>query len=130
MTLDPKLPAGSNRILVVEDSYLIGMQLKHDLDSFGYEVIGPAPNVKNALKLLAENVIELAILDINLTNEDSFPVAQALNEHSIPFFFITGYDTTPFENGSFREHLLLRKPIMPDELLEALTNFIDSMDMG
>ncbi|MCH2137334.1 MAG: hypothetical protein MK101_12295, partial [Phycisphaerales bacterium] len=65
--------AGSQRILVVEDSYLIGMQLKKDLNTIGHEVIGPAPNVKKALKLISEHQICFAILDINLTNEDSYP---------------------------------------------------------
>ena len=72
---------GSNqRILVVEDSYLIGMQLKKDLNTLGHEVIGPAPNVKKALKLISEHEIGFAILDINLTNEDSYPIANALRE--------------------------------------------------
>ena len=119
--------AGSQRILVVEDSYLIGMQLKKDLNTIGHEVIGPAPNVKKALKLISEHQIGFAILDINLTNEDSYPVANALRDMKIPFFFITGYDSAPFEDGEYSNHMLLRKPILPDELTDALDDFIKSM---
>ena len=120
--------SGSNqRILVVEDSYLIGMQLKKDLNTLGHEVIGPAPNVKKALKLISEHEIGFAILDINLTNEDSYPIASALRDLNIPFFFITGYDSAPFEDGEYSNHLLLRKPILPDELNDALDDFIKSM---
>jgi len=114
----------SQRILVVEDSYLIGMQLKQDLNTFGHEVIGPAPNVKKALKLISEHEIGIAILDINLSNENSYPVASALEDLKIPFFFITGYDSAPFENGEYSDCLLLRKPILPDELMDALNDFL------
>lgn len=127
MTQQPGTTKKPCQILVVEDSYLIGMQLKKDLDSFGHQVIGPAPNVKKALKMIGEHEIGLAILDINLTNEDSYPIANALSERKIPFLFITGYDSTPFENGEYREHTLLRKPILPKDLQSALRPFIDDL---
>ena len=127
MTQSPDSPAKGQCILVVEDSYLIGMQLKKDLNCLGHDVIGPAPNVKKALKMLSENQISFAILDINLTNEESYPVAKILREQKIPFFFITGYDSAPFENGEYSNHMLLRKPILPDELTEALEDFIKTM---
>ncbi|MCH2149792.1 MAG: response regulator [Phycisphaerales bacterium] len=124
MSQNANTSSGSQRILVVEDSYLIGMQLKQDLNTFGHEVIGPAPNVKKALRLISEHEIGIAILDINLSNENSYPVASALADLKIPFFFITGYDSAPFEDGEYSDRLLLRKPILPDELMDALDDFL------
>lgn len=42
----------SPRILVVEDEFLIAMELDITLTSAGYQVLGPAPNVGAALGLL------------------------------------------------------------------------------
>ena len=33
---------GPRSILIVEDAFLVGMQLKEDLESLGYSVVGPA----------------------------------------------------------------------------------------
>jgi DNA-binding NarL/FixJ family response regulator len=53
-------------ILIVEDAYLVGLQLKADLESVGAEVVGPAPTVSKALELLERHSITCAILDVNL----------------------------------------------------------------
>jgi CheY-like chemotaxis protein len=86
------LMSSHHRILVVEDEYLIADDMRHELEKLGVLVIGPAPTVAMALRLLdAMPVLDGAILDINLRGEKSFLVADALRERSIPFVFTTGY---------------------------------------
>ncbi len=39
-------------ILAIEDAFLVGLQLKRDLEALGFEVVGPASTVAEAMELL------------------------------------------------------------------------------
>src|SRR5215471_8783716 len=80
------------RVLVVEDDYLVAMDIARALERAGAEVIGPAPAVEAALVALEQTVPDGAILDVNLGGEMAFPVADALMALGVPFVFATGYD--------------------------------------
>jgi CheY-like chemotaxis protein len=80
------------RVLVVEDEYLVALALADDLEAAGAIVVGPATTVAAALALVEEGAIEMAVLDIKLQEELSFPVADALAARSVPFIFTTGFD--------------------------------------
>jgi len=110
----------SNTILVVEDAFLVGLQLKDDLESIGYRVIGPASNVTKAINLINENAVRGAVLDVNLGHENSIPIANRLDEDDIPFIFITGYESVSADDTIFTNKKLLRKPILIDEVKIAL----------
>jgi CheY-like chemotaxis protein len=82
------------RILVVEDEYLIAMDLADRLADLGAEVIGPAGSVTEALAIVGAkgNRIDGAVLDVNLRNEHVYPVANALTARGVRFIFASGYD--------------------------------------
>jgi CheY-like chemotaxis protein len=82
------------RVLVVEDEYLIALDLASALLELGAEVIGPVPSVEQALSVIREHADELdaAVLDINLGSETAYPIAEVLREQRVPFVFATGYD--------------------------------------
>ncbi|MET3584372.1 DNA-binding response OmpR family regulator, partial [Pseudorhizobium tarimense] len=63
--------------------------------------------------------LDLAVLDINLGGERSFPVAEILRNRGVPFLFSTGYgkNGVPSElSGS----PVLSKPFLAKELEETL----------
>tara|TARA_X000001036_G_scaffold82132_1_gene73935 strand:- start:5318 stop:5689 length:372 start_codon:yes stop_codon:yes gene_type:complete len=107
-------------VLVVEDAFLVGIQLKEDIESLGYVVIGPANSVKKALMLLDEHPVDGAILDVNLGHEDSTPIAERLEDSNIPFLFITGYESVSEDKTIFAQKKLLRKPILLPDIEEGL----------
>jgi DNA-binding response OmpR family regulator len=81
------------RILVVEDDYMLAEDLRRDLEKQGAEVVGPVPTVADALKLLTgEDVLDGAILDVNLRGERVYPVVDVLRERGVPLVFTTGYE--------------------------------------
>lgn len=116
----------SNNILVVEDAFLVGVQLKEDIESLGYAVVGPANSVKKALALIEENSISAAILDVNLGHEDSTPIAEQLEAFSIPFLFITGYESVSEDKAVFAQKKLLRKPILLSDIVQAMAHLEQS----
>lgn len=113
------------KILVVEDEALIAMLIEDMLTELGYEVVGPAMRLQRALELAQAEHLDLAILDVNLANESSFPVAQQLARRGIPFIFATGYGSRGLE-GQYREAVLLKKPFEMHQLEEAVAGALSS----
>lgn len=80
-------------ILVVEDDYMVALNLATELQGAGVEVLGPVPDIQGALNLLdAGPAPDGAILDINLGGEMVYPLADILQDRAIPFVFATGYE--------------------------------------
>jgi CheY-like chemotaxis protein len=97
------------RILVVEDEMLILMNIELALSDLGCSTIFVAATVSQALALLSQRDFDIALLDVNLAGEKSYPVADALSERGIPFAFSTGCS----DHGGrtdFDSHPTLRKP--------------------
>jgi ActR/RegA family two-component response regulator len=107
------------RVLVVEDDYLVAMDLVRALERAGAQVIGPAPGVDSALSALADTVPDAAILDINLGGEMAFPVADALLERGVPFVFATGYDAQVIP-PRFTHVKRCEKPMASEQICAAL----------
>ncbi|WP_424929778.1 response regulator [Amaricoccus tamworthensis] len=84
---------GSPRVLVVEDDHLIGTDIAHSLRETGYEVVGIANTPDAALDFLAmrEGRIDCAVIDIQLDDETSQPVAEQLDQLAIPYVVVTGH---------------------------------------
>ena len=111
--------AGRCSVLVLEDEWLIALDIANLLRDAGYAVVGPAENVQSALDLVANREIDAALLDINLKDERSYPVARALDRKNVPFAFLSGYVNEDLE-AEFRGHALLSKPFLPEVLLSSL----------
>ncbi|MDQ8032991.1 response regulator [Bordetella genomosp. 1] len=83
------------RILIVEDEYMIAEFLQYELEDAGATVAGMVGNVDEALKFVQDaEVLDAAILDVNLGGQPVFPLADRLMERGVPFVFTTGYDAT------------------------------------
>jgi DNA-binding response OmpR family regulator len=77
------------RILVMEDDGLLAMHISDTLDELGQIVVGPARTVEDALAIMENERIDMALLDVNLGNgETSYPVADILSRQGVPFAFL------------------------------------------
>jgi two-component system, response regulator PdtaR len=56
------------RILIIEDEALVAMELRFVLEDLGHEVVGTAADTKSARALAAETDIDLALVDIHLSD--------------------------------------------------------------
>lgn len=80
------------RLLVLEDEYLIAMDMRRELEMAGAIVIGPFRTVEEANRRIGdEPEVDGCILDINLQGGNSFSLAELLQHRGIPFLFATGY---------------------------------------
>ena len=107
------------RVLVVEDEPLLAMLLEENLAELGYELVGCAATVPQALSMLDEHQVDCALLDYSLGNDTtSLPVAQKLRNAGKPFYYLTGHshlgDDLPIHAP------MLTKPVSMDALQLAL----------
>jgi two-component system, response regulator PdtaR len=111
--------------LVVEDEYLIAMELDTQLRTAGYRVIGPAPDVSAALELLKAERPDAAILDVSLAGEWVTPVAEVLHSMSVPYMLASGYVAPDLQSErSLRDAVNIGKTWRPELLLEVLRRLL------
>jgi DNA-binding response OmpR family regulator len=79
-------------VLVVEDEWLIGEDLKDHLEVAGCEVLGPAPNCAAALEVLWRERPDLAIVDTHLGGETCEAVLEECSNQGIPVIISSGHD--------------------------------------
>jgi light-regulated signal transduction histidine kinase (bacteriophytochrome) len=91
----PRTAAGrcSGTAMLLEDSALLAMDGEEILLGLGFatvEVVATASAALDVLHRLGETLV-FALLDLNLGDHTSVPVAEALLKAGIPFAFATGY---------------------------------------
>jgi CheY-like chemotaxis protein len=107
------------RVLVVEDSWHIGIALKSLLRSFGADVAGPVATSAEAERQIAEQIPDVAIVDFNLRGgELAHGLIDKLNEIGCRVILVTGYAAVPVAPG--KAVAILQKPIVEAQLLAAL----------
>ena len=92
----PPLPPGRDTllnqisVLIVEDEPFIAVDLAEAVEEARGKVIGPAGSVREALMLIEQHLVQVAILDVNLSDRDVTPVAELLIEGGVPVIFYSG----------------------------------------
>ena len=108
-------------VLVVEDEPIVAMHTEDLLTDLGFKTVVVAGGVDRALKALAASCVDVAVLDVNLNGEKSFPIAEHLAQRSIPFLFATGYSDqeTPFPDA-----IMINKPFNSEALESGLRSIM------
>lgn len=114
---DPMLADVKCRVLVIEDEPLVSMEIETSLSTAGHRVIGPAQNFETGAELAANEEIDVALLDVNLSGAAVDDIAAVLARRNIPFGFVTGYGRAALP-PRFKDCPCLGKPFSPVQLLE------------
>ncbi|MGE3245215.1 MAG: HWE histidine kinase domain-containing protein [Beijerinckiaceae bacterium] len=109
------------RVLIVEDSMILALDLEDQLRDLGARSIDLAGNVADSLRVMDRGKLTFAVLDVNLGHETSYPVARALNKLGVPFIFASGYgEQAVAEVEDIGHAAVVTKPISPDRLAEVI----------
>jgi DNA-binding response OmpR family regulator len=101
------------------------MELDDTLRRAGYEVLGPAPNVRTALRLLGAERPDAAVLDVNLAGEWVTPVAEVLRTMIVPFILTSAYAAADLHvEPVLRNALNVGKPTKSELLLKELRDVL------
>jgi DNA-binding response OmpR family regulator len=117
--------ASALRIFIVEDEMLLAMNLEDMVNELGHEVVAVASRISQALTIAANADFNLAILDLNLAGDSSFPVADVLRSRDILFMFATGYGAQGLTEKYLNE-TVLPKPYGMRELRKAIDSVMDA----
>ncbi|HEY3719540.1 MAG TPA: response regulator [Roseiarcus sp.] len=112
------------RVLIVEDEPLVAENLRDDLVEAGFEVVGVAPRVESALKLIEGTGFDVAILDANLAGTSAAPAAAALSARGLPFMVLSGYAREQLQR-EFSEAVYVQKPYRIRKLIDGLNSLLD-----
>lgn len=107
------------RVLLVEDELLVAMLVEDLLFDEGCVVVGPFARLREAIEAAGTEALDVAILDVNIAGEKTYPVAEVLSARRIPFLFVSGYGQAaiPADRPSWRA---CAKPFRPCELVAML----------
>jgi two-component system, response regulator PdtaR len=83
-----------SKILIVEDDFIVAIDLKIHLEKMGYNVLDITDNGKDALNRTKETNPDLIFMDINLKGDiDGIDTAQQIHKlYDVPIIYLTGYN--------------------------------------
>jgi DNA-binding NtrC family response regulator len=107
------------RVLIIEDSWDVGMGLKMLLEAWGADVVGPVATTDDAMRLVSERAPDVALVDINLRNgEKSYGLIDRLHEQGTRIVVMSGYADVSLAKGKVAA--ILQKPMQEELLLASL----------
>jgi CheY-like chemotaxis protein len=82
-----------HRILLVEDEQIASMDLREMIEDAGYTVAATKPDADAALEYLAEDSVDLVLMDINLPGDrDGIDATREINERfDVPVVYLTAF---------------------------------------
>lgn len=113
------------RFLIVEDEFLILLDIQSTLEAAGAKSVVTASRVQDALNAIADSeksgdTFDAALLDLKLDHDNSAPIAERLASIGVPFIFLTGAPTDVELAKQFGSAPIVGKPFDSAALLTAL----------
>lgn len=116
----PAASLAGARVLLVEDQVLIAMDAEDYLRSHGAVQVTIAPRAEAAMRQIQAERPDVAVLDVNLGDHSSAPVADMLDGLGVPFVFATGYGDSSMAPDAMRSVPVVRKPFTEAALISAI----------
>jgi CheY-like chemotaxis protein len=113
------------RILVVEDSPVVGPFTAELLADLGCDVVGPAPNMAAARELVESGErIDAAMMDVHIRGDVVFALCDLLEARGVPFVLTSGYADWQMPD-KWEDRPRLQKPYTINDVEQALAKLID-----
>ena len=108
------------RILICEDEMMVAAHVAAIVEECGCEPVGPFATGREALSAIRRQAVDAAILDIDLSDGASTPLARALRQASVRMIVLSGL-RTPSPPPEFAGVAWLDKPV-DEARLQAFCN--------
>ncbi len=115
----------NKNVLLVEDSLIIALDAEDLLDRLGAASVTTESSAVGAIAAIETKKPDLAILDINLGDHDSVPIANRLSELGVPYIFATGYGEQSQLPERHRAQPVLQKPYTLASLTRRLSDLAE-----
>jgi light-regulated signal transduction histidine kinase (bacteriophytochrome) len=114
------------RCLLVEDNLFIAVDAEDMLRQLGAGTVELVRSVSEALAALEARNFSFTLLDVNLGDEISLPIAFALKAKNIPFAFGTGYGDSFVRDEALATAPVVTKPYHQPALTKALRQLVSN----
>lgn len=111
-------------VLVVEDEFIIALDLSETVRDLGFGLDGPYSHKALALQAIEKTLPDAAILDINVADGEVFPLADALAQHGVPIIFHSSQQPLPDACAQYPRAVACTKPCPPDHLVSVLQQVV------
>ena len=107
------------RVLVVEDSWQLGVAMRSLLQAYGAEVSGPVATAADAERVCAERAPDVALVDFNLRGgELANALIDRLHARGVHVIVTSGYAAPPVSLDKVAT--ILQKPISEARLIDSM----------
>jgi CheY-like chemotaxis protein len=107
-------------VLLLEDEYLIALDAEQILTSLGTGKVAIVNTLDGASAAAADGGFDVAVLDLNINGQMSYPIAEALRQQGIPVVFATGYEMRSRQAAEFPDTIYVTKPYTREALRDAI----------
>ena len=107
-------------MLVVEDEFIIALDLSETVQDLGYEIEGPFADNAMAFLAIEDAMPDCAILDVFTGDGEIYPLADKLAAAGVPIVFHSGHVTPAEVHARYPDAVACSKPCPPDRLIGAL----------
>ena len=108
------------KILVVEDEFIIALDLSETVQDLGYDLEGPFEANEEAFEAIEVDMPDAAILDVFTADGEVYPLADRLVAAGVPIVFHSGHVTPDEVMARYPDAQACAKPCPPDRLIGAL----------
>jgi two-component system, response regulator PdtaR len=112
-------------VLVVEDEFIIALDLSETVQDLGYDIEGPFADNEHAFDAIDREMPDCAILDVYVGDGEVYPLADALAEAGVPLIFHSGHVPPPEVRKRYPDALACSKPCPPDQMIDLLQEAVD-----
>jgi two-component system, response regulator PdtaR len=120
MTSPLPQPQERPKVLVVEDEFIIALDLSETVKDLGYELSGPYAGNEDAIQGMGDEMPDLAILDVYTADGEVYPLADKLSAAGVPIIFHSGHVAPEEVKALYPDAQACAKPCPPDRIIGAL----------
>jgi len=107
-------------VLVVEDEFIIALDLSETVRDLGFRVEGPFADKENAFIAIDQHMPDCAILDVKTADGEVYPLADALADAGVPLIFHSGHIPPDELAERYPQAQACAKPCPPDRLISMI----------
>ncbi len=124
-SMNDNSPLSGVTVLVVEDDFLLAMDLEDSLVDMGAVVVDVCRSLDEAITRADANDFAVAVLDFSLGPDPVTPLARRLSRRNVPFILHTGMSPRELSLMEWIDHPILKKPASRSTLVAAITSVLE-----
>jgi CheY-like chemotaxis protein len=108
------------RVLVVDDEFLIALDLEAVLQDAGAASVVICTSVEDGVEAIEHERFDIAVLDVRLGGQTSAPIARLLADKGVQFVFYSGQGLPAALHQRFPDAPVLAKPARHGAVVEMM----------